>query len=148
MTESVRVYVPATMKDLAALHETGVLVTDSACAVTESLRALLPDEDGEGLEHEALLDAAERSVDRLALDPGADPRRVVLAADLPADVISEDPLAGASYVRLRGPVLLVDVVSAHVDDPDIGSDVGLQTLTDLDLLWYSAEEFGALLSTR
>lgn len=148
MTNAIRVYVPATMADLGTLQRSGRLAAESACAVTAALRGVLPNEDVEALEHEALLDAAELSVNCLARQAGVVRRRVVLAADLaPADVV-EDPQVGVSGVRLRVPLLLADVVSAHVDETAIDSGAELEALADLDLLWFAVEEFPALLDPR
>ncbi len=145
MTSSTRVYVPATMADLETLQRLGQVEANVACAVTEALRGSLVDEDVEVLENEALLDAAELSVERLGGQAGVVRRRVVLAADLPTSRVVEDPLAGASVVRLTGPLSLAEVMSVHIDESAVGSDAELAELADLDLLWFSVEEITSLL---
>jgi hypothetical protein len=148
MTTSTRVYVPATMADLETLHRSGHLEASIACAVTGALRESLADEDTEALEHEALLDAAELSVDRLTSNSGVARRRVVIAADLPTSGVVEAPSVGMSVVRVLAPVLLGQVVSVHVDERGGDPGVGPEELAELDLLWFSVEEIASLLDPR
>ena len=73
-----RIYLPATMADLAA---SGGLNAREGHVVTPALQSELGDDDPESAEHAALLLAA---VDSLVLLAGGTvtPRRVVVAADI------------------------------------------------------------------
>ena len=98
---TVRVYLPATFAVAWSPCSTRVpLPADLAVAVTDELRAALPDADEEELELEAMLEAAEQSLALVAADPSVVRRRVVLAADVPR--ARPAPELGSAVVRLDG----------------------------------------------
>ena len=61
-------------------------------AVTPALREAYVSGDAEELEYAALTEAARASLRLIAADPVAPPRRVVLAAEIPAEQVSWDTL--------------------------------------------------------
>lgn len=133
---SVRVYVPATVADLAALVAEGRLAGPRpAHAVTDALRAAWPEGDEEELEHAALMAAADASA--ALRGPGDPDRRVVVAADVAAveERGGDDPTA----VTVAHDVVVKNVASAHVDTAD-GAD------TDDELAWFATQEIGDLVS--
>src|SRR5689334_25425079 len=121
-----RVYVPATMAQLAVLRERGELVAPvEVHAVTPTLREWYAEGDEEELEYVAFTRAAQGALQLLRHDPGAPRRRVVVSADVPVgDVRPEDVELGSSTVRLPGPVTLVQVAAIHVDSADAEEEVG------------------------
>ena len=56
-------------------------------AVTPALREAYASGDAEELEYAAMTEAARASLRLLAADPAAPPRRVVLAAEMPAEQV-------------------------------------------------------------
>ena len=80
-----RVYFPATTRTLRELVDSGELGPPplTGFAVTPQLREWYRDSDVDELEYAALLEAARGSLRLLDHDPGALPRRVVVAADVP-----------------------------------------------------------------
>src|SRR5690348_18170281 len=111
----VRVYVPATVPDLAARLDTGVTgrspVTDAgslAYAVTPALREWYREGDIEELEYAAMTHAAGASLRMLAAlvprEPA--PRRVVLAADVPDRGVRPEPDVDTAAVRLAVPLFV------------------------------------------
>lgn len=137
-----RVYLPATFASLESLLDTGSLDADLAVAVTDELRAALPDADEEELELEAMLEAAEQSLALVAADPSVVRRRVVLAADVPRARPAPD--LGSAVVRLDGAVTVSAVVSGHVDEEGVEDQVDAGDVGDLALLWYAVQELGGL----
>jgi hypothetical protein len=121
-----RVYVPATVHQLAWLDRHGTLdVGDDAVVVGED-----PDDpDGdEEAEYDALMTAAETSAVLAGeLDPG-DRRRVVVVSEV-ADV-------GET-------ISLSDVVAVHADATDFPRDADPEDLADLG--WYATQEIPDLL---
>ena len=133
-------------------------------AVTPALREAYASGDAEELEYAALTAAARASLRMLAADPAAPPRRLVLAAELPAAQVRPDPLdAEPGRVTVMAPVPLENLVSAHVDDPDAAADVrraaagvrraaagGADAGFDVDraegheLAWYAVQELPEL----
>ena len=175
----VRVFLPATLPRLKAALQAGEVgpAPVAAYAVTPGLREWYAEGDDEELEYVALTDAARASLglldSELATDPGAAPRRVVLAADVDAAAVRWSPgSTGAgpageeparSAVTLTGPVPLRAVVSAHVDDVEaepavaaaaasvvaaqLGSDDAQFALDEAEgheLLWWHPSEFELL----
>jgi hypothetical protein len=121
-----RVYVPATVRLLAGLAESGELVLGDDVVVPTGDAA-----EREDTEYDALMTAADTSAlwaDEL--DPG-ERRRVVVVAEV----------AGPD---LPASVSLADVVAVHADASDVAGD-----LTDPDLLgdlcWYATQEIPDLL---
>jgi hypothetical protein len=152
-----RVFVPATMSSLRALHTTRTLPVPLAYAVTSGLRTAYRDEaDDDEIEFVALAYAARASLDALAADPAAVPRRVVIAADV-ADGVDSSDATGA--LPLRVPISIDDVVSIHVDDTDAETPVAAAIrarrssgewpdpaeLDDLALMWFAPQEIEILL---
>jgi len=171
---AVRVYLPATLPGLAAaglgpgvaasaqaLIEVTTTGT-SGCAVTPALREWYREGDLDELEYAAMTRAALASLRLLAA--GGGDRRVVLAADVPDDVVVLDPGIDPAAVIVMGPVRLDQVVSAHVDDASAATDVAraaelveaadagdqdaqftVDGLDDHELQWYDAAEIRFLL---
>jgi hypothetical protein len=145
----VRIYLPTT---LDALDHLGPEIGPApAHAVTEALRAALPDEDDEGWEFSATLAAADDSLGMLAADPDGPRLRLVVAADVPDHLVEVDssPDAPVSAVRLLASVPRDSIVSAHVDEPAAARDVvaaiagdepARERLEERDLLWYDLTE--------
>jgi hypothetical protein len=162
-----RVYLPATLPLLARLSKDGELALPDGIAVTESLRAWYAEGDDEELEYAALTAAAHASLRRLAAEPDAPRRRVVIAADLPDARVAVPAAAEAEtpgVIKVTGSVRLVDVAALHVDETDArepveaaarslaAADEGdaaalltVEAVEDFDLLWYAAQELGDLL---
>ncbi|MGV8967332.1 MAG: DUF6912 family protein [Cellulomonas sp.] len=152
-----RIYLPATLLDLAPTPDGGRLVLGPrrAHAVTPALRALFPDDEDEGLEYAAQLAAADDSLDLLGRTPPAPRRRLVLAADVADGDVSLDldPEVAPSAVQVASPVPWDAIVCGHVDEPaaepDVaaaltGDDAAVEHLDERDLLWYDASELGAI----
>lgn len=153
-----RIYLPATLDELGTSPEAAggtALAARRAHAVTDALRAALPDEDEEGLEYAAQLAAADDALLRIAAHPGAPELRLVLSADVPDDAVAV--VAGGdeapSAVDVAVDVPLRDVVCGHVDEPEAAADVqgaltgdesAVERLQERDLLWYDASELGAI----
>jgi hypothetical protein len=116
-----RLYLPATLRELARLDRVGSLhVGDDV--------VLAPD-DSEDAEYDALMTAAETSAVLAAeLDPG-ERRRVVIVADVPS---------------LGDSVDLADVVAVHADAHDLTPSADPDDLEDLG--WYATQEIPDLLS--
>jgi hypothetical protein len=121
-----RVFLPSTLPALAQALRGGQVGPGPVpgFAVTPSLREAYASGDEEELEYTALTEAARASLRLLAADPAAPPRRVVLAAEIPADQVKLD-----ARDKEPGRVLIAEAVpikrlaSAHVDDVEAGADV-------------------------
>ena len=125
-----RVFLPSTLPALAQALQAGqvhggqVGLPLPGFAVTPALREAYASGDTEELEYAALTEAARASLRMLADDPDAPPRRVVLAAEIPAEQVSLDPRDGEpARVAVRAAVPIERLASAHVDDPEAGPDV-------------------------
>jgi hypothetical protein len=125
-----RVFLPSTLPDLAQALDAGQVGTGPrpGFAVTPALREAYASGDEEELEYAALNEAARASLRLLAADlaadPGAPARRVVLAAEIPADRVRWDATDDEpARVALHQPVPLAWLASAHVDDTEAGDDV-------------------------
>ena len=168
-----RVYLPATMPLLARLSADGELLLPDGFAVTESLRAWYSEGDDEELEYAALTAAARASLRRLAAEPAAPRRRVVIASDIPDARISVPSGAAADgqdqpdepgVIKITGPLRLIDIASLHVDEVgaqesvraaaralsaadegDADAAFTVDAVEDYDLLWFAAQELGDLL---
>lgn len=149
-----RIYLPATASDLAA----DAVTVRRAHAVTKALVAALPEEDEEGLEVSASLCAADSSLVLLAEPASSDEpdRRVVIAADVSADAVTEVP-AGEDVlpgtVEVTEPVGWDDVAAVLIDEAETEADVraartgdekAFERSADADLLWYDVSERAAL----
>lgn len=119
-----RVYLPTTLPGLAKILETGEVgpAPQPGFAVTPALREWYASGDLEELEYTALLEAARASLRRLADEPGAPARRVVLAVE-----VAEGDLGKASghpaAVQVLSAIPLSDVAAGHVDEPEAAADV-------------------------
>jgi hypothetical protein len=119
-----RVYLPSTLPGLTAALEAGEIgpAPLPAFAVTPALREWYASGDLEELEYTALLEAARGSLRRLAGQPDAPPRRVVLVAE-----VAEDDLGKASghpaAVQVLSAIPLSHLAAGHVDSPDAADDV-------------------------
>lgn len=153
-TGGMRIYLPATASDLAA----DAVTVRRAHAVTKALVAALPEEDEEGLEVSASLCAADSSLVLLAEPASSDEpdRRVVIAADVSADAVTEVP-AGEDVlpgtVEVTEPVGWDDVAAVLIDEADAEADVraaragdekAFERAAEADLLWYDVSERAAL----
>jgi len=121
-----RVFLPSTLPALASALRADEIGPGPmpGFAVTPALREAYASGDTEELEYAALTEAARASLRMLAADPAAPPRRVVLAADLPAEQVKWDARPGEpGRVLIDIPVPLTLLVSAHVDDAEAGDDV-------------------------
>lgn len=164
VTDTVRVYVPATLPLLALLRDKGELGAVSAHAVTPSLREWYAEGDEEELEYVAFTRAAQGALQLLRHDPAAPRRRVVISADVPAGaLVHEEVELGSSDVSLSGPVLLAAVAAVHVDSAGAAEDVAaaadvveealagdpdaqftVDGAEDHELEWYAPNELGDL----
>jgi hypothetical protein len=156
-----RVYVPFTLPTLARLLADGQAAAPvRGYAVTPALREWYSSGDDEELEYVTLTQAARASLRLLLADPQAPGRRVVLAAEVPAEQVTG--IAGfdePALVEIKVAVRLRDVVSGHIDDPGAVADVraAVAALPDADsgdddamfvvdgaegheLLWYATQE--------
>jgi hypothetical protein len=121
-----RVYVPSTLPALARAVQAGQVgpAPLPGFAVTPALREAYASGDEEELEYAALTEAARASLRLLAGDRTAPPRRVVLAADLPAELLTWDAQhSEPGRVVIGAPVPLDLLASAHVDAAEAGTDV-------------------------
>ncbi|MQA05280.1 MAG: hypothetical protein GEV07_22005 [Streptosporangiales bacterium] len=120
-----RVYVPATLPSLLEYVRSGSVAQQQAYAVTPALREWYTEGDLEELEYAAMTAAARRSLRLLGEEPHAPRKRVVIAVDVADGAVAPVGELGkdAAAVRLAGPVAMVDVVSAHVDDDLAVSDI-------------------------
>jgi hypothetical protein len=131
-----RVFLPSTLPALAEALRAGQVgarpdsspASDpgplSGYAVTPALREAYASGDEEELEYTALTAAARASLRMLAADPAVPPRRVVLAAEIPAEHVKLDARDHEpGRVLIAAPVPLTWLASAHADDTDAGADV-------------------------
>jgi hypothetical protein len=164
-TGRVRIYLPSTLDELEATgspvpsddpdRAAGSFDARIVHAVTPALRAVLPEEDEEGLEFAALLAAADDALLRVAERPGAPRLRLVLALDVPESELTaiDDGDLAPSATLLPVAVGRHDIVCAHVDEPSASAEVeravagdadAAERLADRDLLWYDATELAAI----
>ena len=123
-----RVFLATTLPALAEILRTGQVGSDPGpqpgYAVTPVLREAYASGDEEELEYAALTEAARASLRMLATDHAAPPRRVVLAAELPAEQVKLDAHDHEpARVLVNASVPLARLVSAHIDDAVAGPDV-------------------------
>ena len=131
-----RVFLPATLPALAQALQAGQVgpAPLPGFAVTPALREAYASGDTDELEYTALTEAARASLRLLAsagasagasdADPAPPSRRIVLAADIPAEHVTPDPRDGEpARVIIKAPVQLKDLAAAHVDAPEAGPDV-------------------------
>jgi Family of unknown function (DUF6912) len=157
-----RVYLPATLPAVAELLHTAEIgpAPLSAFGVTPALRESYASGGLEELEYVAMTHAARASLRLLAAAADAPRRRVVLAADVPAEHIGcNGGFAEPTRVEITAPVPLRWIVSGHIDDSvaeaDVakavaalpGADAGDDDARFLvdgaeghELLWYATQE--------
>jgi hypothetical protein len=161
----VRVYLPATTSMLRRLVERREIGSAplTAFAVTPGLREWYVDDDVEALEYAATLEASRASLRLLAVDSLADPRRVVVSADVADELVTVRDDLDRGVVRIAEPVSFGQVASAHVDDrsaepavraaaeaideADLGDAAAqdrVDDAEDFELGWYAAQEIVAL----
>jgi hypothetical protein len=121
-----RVFLPSTLPALAQALQAGQVGPGPVpgFAVTPSLREAYASGDEEELEYTALTEAARASLRLLAADPAAPFRRVVLAAEIPAEQVkldARDKEPGRVVISAAVPV--ERLASAHVDEAEAGADV-------------------------
>ena len=107
----------------------------TAYAVTTDLRREHPNADDEELEYLAFIDAASDGASDAATDAGTGgPARVVAAADVDADLLTDLLVPGApvSAVRVAAAVPRRQVASFHVADE--GADFAWYDATELDVV--------------
>jgi hypothetical protein len=159
-----RIYLPATLPRLAAALDEGSIVAEVAYAVTPALREWYVEGDIDQLEYVAAGAAARASLQLLAQAPADHAaRRVVIAADVADSDVRPAADLGRAAVRLRAPVTLQQIVSAHVDETGAADDVRravvalpaadagdedaiftVDSVEDHELAWYAAQELGVL----
>jgi hypothetical protein len=121
-----RVFVPSTLPGVARALQAGQVGPGplAGFAITPALREAYASGDTEELEYAALAEAARASLRLLADDPAAPSRRVVLAAEIPAEQVKPDPRhAEPARVVITQAIPLARLASAHVDSPEAGADV-------------------------
>ena len=121
-----RVFVPSTLPGVAQALQAGQVGPGPlpGFAVTPALREAYASGDTEELEYAALTEAARVSLRMLAGDPAAQSRRVVLAAEIPAEQVKPDPRdREPARVVIEHAIPLARLASAHVDAPEAGADV-------------------------
>ena len=93
-------------------------------AVTPALREAYASGDEEELEYAALTEAARASLRLIAENQAVPPRRVVLAAEIPAEQVKLDGSDDEpARVLVSGPVPVKRLASGHVDDAEAAADV-------------------------
>ncbi|MGI3779701.1 MAG: DUF6912 family protein [Janthinobacterium lividum] len=162
-----RIYLPATTTSLRAGVATGDFGRDVlAFAVTAGIREWYADEDIDELEYAASGQAVRAALRMVDADPTAGRRRVVLAFDVPADVVTMPDELDRGAVRVGHGLSLETLASVHIDDEDaettiaraaavvIEADLGSAGAQDVvddaegfELSWYAPEELSALLAT-
>ena len=121
-----RVFLPSTLPALAQALRAGQVGPGPVpgFTVTPSLREAYASGDEEELEYAAMTEAARASLRMLAQDPTVPPRRVVLAAEIPAEQVKLDARDKEPARVLIGEAVPVKrLASAHVDDVEAGADV-------------------------
>ena len=124
---TMRVFLPSTLPAVALALQAGDVGPGPlpGFAVTPALREAYASGDTEELEYAALTEAARASLRMLAGNPAAPSRRVVLAAEIPAEQVKPDPRDGEpARVVITQAVQVKDLAAAHVDAPEAGADVG------------------------
>ena len=133
-----RVFLPSTLPALAEALRAGQVGSSAGSALSESpdpgqqpgyavtptLREAYASGDEEELEYAALTEAARASLRMLAGNPAAPPRRVVLAAEIPADQVKLDARdREPARVLVTAAIPIDTLASAHVDDTEATPDV-------------------------
>jgi hypothetical protein len=162
-----RIYLPATLPLVAELLKAGEHgpAPLTGFAVTPALREWYLDEDIEELEYAAFSEAARASLRLIDADPMAQPRRVVISADVPDAEVTPRPDLDRAVVRVGTAVPMAMLASVHVDSAEAAEDVAVaaqaigpadlgdedaQFLVDgaegHELEWYGVQEIPEILS--
>lgn len=163
-----RVYLPCTRQLLAKAVTDGGFGGDPlvAYAVTPDLREWYVEGDLEELEYAAMTHAARASLHLLAAVAHGDvddPRRFVVAVDVPEGDARPAPQIDRAAVQLTAPVPLAKVAAVHVDSAEAADDVRravralpaaeagdpdaqftVEAVEDHELLWFAPQEIGDL----
>jgi len=134
-------------------------------AVTPGLREYYRDDDIEELEYAASAAAARVSLRLIDADPAAARRRVVIAADVPAEsieihddldhgvirVTAEAPIAWCASIHADEQAAEATVAEAAtlIDAADLGDPDAEERVDDAEgyeLLWYATQELEDLLA--
>jgi hypothetical protein len=135
-----RIYVPATLDELDAVTHTSdaarwTVAPRRAHAVTKGLEAALPDEDAEGLEYVAALNAADDSLALIASRPNAPHQRVIITVEVPDTAVTpatsgdagsddeDDDAPVPSEIDVTTTVENVAIVCVHMDEPEAAEDI-------------------------
>lgn len=129
-----RIYVPATLDELDAVTHTTdaarwTVAPRRAHAVTKDLEAALPEEDAEGLEYVAALNAADDSLALIASRPDAPHQRMVITLEVPDTAVTaasgttDDDAPVPSEIDVTTTVENVAIVCVHVDEPAAATDI-------------------------
>ncbi len=127
-----RVFLPSTLPAMAQALRSGHVGPGlgpgpgpvAGFAVTPALREAYASGDEEELEYVAMTGAARASLRLLGQHPAAPPRRVVLAAEIPAEQVMLDGSDDEPARVLIGAAIPIErLASAHVDDAQAGADV-------------------------
>ncbi|MFI2704086.1 DUF6912 family protein [Cellulosimicrobium composti] len=167
-----RIYLPATLDELDAVTVTAdaarwTVAPRGAHAVTAALTRALPDEDEEGLEYAAALEAADDSLALVASRPDAPRQRLVVTVEVPDGAVQvvggaddDEDAPAPSAVEVLRTVPDVAIVCVHVDEPeavpdveavlaaadgdgpeaDAALDAAIERVGERDLLWYDWSE--------
>ncbi|WP_029253158.1 DUF6912 family protein [Paraoerskovia marina] len=164
-----RLYVPTTLDELldAASAPLWTIEPRAAHAVTAPLQESEPDEDLEGWEFVAALEAADDSLALIAGLGDVPRQRVVVTVEVPDEAVrvigvvptddTPDDAPAPSAVEIVQTVPEVEIVCAHVDEPGASVDVeaviaavdtdddealarALDRLGERGLLWYDRSE--------
>jgi len=129
-----RIYVPATLDELDAVTHTTdaarwTVAPRRAHAVTKDLEAALPDEDAEGLEYVAALNAADDSLALIASRPNAPHQRIIITLEVPDAAVTaasgtpDDDAPVPSEIDVTTTAENVAIVCIHVDEPAAATDI-------------------------
>lgn len=161
-----RIYLPATGAILQSLAQTGLLSPAplTAFAVTPGLREWYLDDDLEELEYAASAESARASLRLLSNDPSSVRRRIVIAADVPDELVEVRDDLDRGVVRVTVEIPLAWCASIHADDvdattavsaaaksidaADLGDERAEEVVGDADgfeLCWYATQELDELL---
>ena len=137
---STRIYIPLNASGLRSLDADRALgrAPFLAYAVTAAVRASAPGAGRDQWEYTALSDATRSSAARLT---SGESRRIVAAADVPADVVGPAAPGSSideSAVSVTESIALNRIASFHVD--------GDNSDEDDELLWYDVTELPAILA--
>lgn len=147
VSQTIRVYLAATLRTLARLRDAGELAAapGSAYAVTPGLPAQPGEDDQEELAYAAFRLAADASLALVRADPAAPRRRVVVSADVPAEPASDADEAGPVRLALVRTVPLAAVAAVHVDGAAAEPEVAAGDPAEHELEWYDVSELAQLL---